>query len=58
MSHHLTSVKGFYSIGPYKIENRVIFVNRDRVSKHALGIVLVELEELGSLLVLPVILFE
>ena len=54
----LTSIEGFYTICPYKKEDSVIFVNLNWLPKHALCIVLVELEELGSLPVAPVVLLD
>ncbi len=53
----LATVKCFDAIGPDKIEDRIILVDLYWVTKHALCIVLVELEEFGCLPVVPVGLF-
>ncbi len=40
------AINGLDRVGPNKVENRIVFCRGNRIAKHALGIVLIQLEVL------------
>jgi hypothetical protein len=53
-----TTVKCFDIVCPYQVEDRIIRENQDRVTKHTLGVILIQLEIFRILPVGPIILLE